>query len=654
MTQMNQMTQKSNINLDEVVLRFSGDSGDGMQTVGEQFTDSSAIAGNDICTFPDFPAEIRAPQGTLPGVSGFQIHFGKRNILTPGDQPDGLVAMNPAALKVNLSDLKEKGLLILNTDSFTDDNLRKAGYSLNPLDDKELNQKYQVLKLNITTLTQEALKDAPLRHSDKVRSKNFFALGFCFWLYERPIEPTIKWIKHKWSHLPHIVDANIAVLKAGYYFGDTSLIIPNRYKVDRVQAESGLYRKITGNDAFVLGLVAAADRSDFDVVYGSYPITPASSILEGLSRYKNFPIKTLQVEDEIAAIGVTIGASFAGQLGVTGTSGPGVCLKSEAMGLAVITELPLIIINVQRGGPSTGLPTKTEQGDLLQAVYSRHGESPMPVLAAKSPSDCFDTVIESIRIAIDYSTPVMVLSDSYIANGAEPWKIPSVDDIPQFKFKLMKGLNEPTASRSKEDSEDKKDSDKKDGSEDSSSREEFKPYQRDPQTLGRTMAIPGTRGFEHRIGGLEKNERGDVSYDPENHELMVKLRDQKICKVAESYPPIEILGSKKGDVLVIGWGSTYGAITSAVNKLQEQQFSVSSVHLRYINPLPLELGSIIKSFKKVVVPELNLGQLSKIIQAKYLLNVIPINKIQAKPFSVSEIYDQLKEVLLKGEQSGTH
>ncbi len=601
--------------LESVVIRFAGDSGDGMQTVGDQFTDSSAILGNDICTFPDFPAEIRAPQGTLPGVSGFQIQVGSKEILTPGDSPDALVAMNPAALKVNLADLNEKGILVVNSDAFTPDNLKKAGYSENPIENGSLESKYHLVKISMTEMTKTALSDSPLKSPQKAQCKNFFALGFMYWVYDRNLDYSLGWIEKKWGKKPEVVEANTKALKAGYYYGETVEEMPTHYRVAKAIVDQGIYRKINGNEAIVLGLVTAADIAKRDLVLGSYPITPASTILEGLAKYKNFNVKTVQAEDEISAIGVAIGASFAGQIGITSTSGPGVCLKSEFMGLAVITELPLIIVSVQRGGPSTGLPTKTEQSDLLQAMFCRNGESPMPILAPKSPSDCFDIAIQAVKIAVTYNTPVMILSDGYIANGAEPWKIPSIQGLPEIEI------------------------------ENAEVGEEFKVYGRNPKTLARKLAIPGTPTLEHRIGGLEKNEEGSVSYDPDNHETMTALRAEKVQRVADMYPPTKVMGKTSGKLLVIGWGGTYGAITSAVDELQKEGVTVSSIHLRYINPFPKDLGKLLKSFETVLVPELNSGQLSLLLRAEYLVDTKTYSKMQGKPFTVSEIKTQITSLL---------
>ena len=613
---MESNVKKSVTELESVVIRFAGDSGDGMQLTGTQFTNSSAIAGNDISTFPDFPAEIRAPQGTLPGVSGFQLCFGSNQILTPGDTPDVLVAMNPAAFKVNISELKNGGIVIANTNTFTPQNLKKAGYTSDPLEDKAFSQKFKIIKIKITDLTLEVLKDNPLKTSEKTLSKNFFALGVTYWLYNRDMDYTLGWIKRKFAKKTDVIDANSRALKAGYYFAETSELMPTHFHVSPVTTmEPGVYRKISGNEALSFGIITFAKTSNIEVVYASYPITPATDILAYLSSNKHFGIKTLQAEDEIAAIGMALGASFAGNLGITATSGPGMCLKAEMMGLAVITELPLIVINVQRGGPSTGLPTKTEQADLLQVLFGRNGESPVPILAARSPSDCFETFIDCASIAFKYNTPVVMLSDGYIANGTEPWKIPAIDDLPSSHITYA----------------DKN--------------VEYVPYQRDPHTLARRLAIPGTPGQEHRIGGLEKNETGGVSYDPENHEKMVCLRAGKVAGIARDFKPTEINGSDHGKILVIGWGGTYGAITTAVNRLQKQGHAVSSLHLRYLNPLPLDLHQIIKNFEKVLIPEINLGQLTMLIRAKYLIDAECFSKVQGRPFAIQEIETKIRTYL---------
>ncbi|MBT7923226.1 MAG: 2-oxoacid:acceptor oxidoreductase subunit alpha, partial [Opitutae bacterium] len=553
------------IEIDSAVVRFAGDSGDGMQTVGERFTDSSAFAGNDIATLPDFPAEIRAPAGTLAGVSGFQVQFGSREILTPGDEPDALVAMNPAALKSNLADLPTGGMLVVNTEAFKKMNLTKAGYETNPLEDDDLRNKYHLVEIDFTNLTKEALSESPLKPTDKARCKNFFALGFMYYVYGRPLEPTLKFFQDKWGkRLPVLAEANTLALKAGFNLGDTMESARNRYQIAKAPVDAGVYRKISGNEALVYGLVAAAKQAKLELLYAGYPITPASPILEGLSALKHFGVKTIQAEDEIAAMGMALGASFTGKLSVCATSGPGMCLKSEFIGLASITELPLIICNVQRGGPSTGLPTKNEQSDLLQSMYSRNGDSPIPIIAAHSSSDCFDCAIEAARIAITYKTPVILLSDLYIANGAEPWLIPNVSDLPDLEVPFA------------------------------DSNEEYVVYKRDPSTLARDQAIPGQVGLEHRVGGLEKNEEGGVSYDPNNHEEMTRLRADKVNAIANSLPPSEVFGDAEGgDVLVLGWGGTYGAITSAVRNLRTEGFPVSSLHLRNLNPFPNDLGDIL-------------------------------------------------------------
>jgi 2-oxoglutarate ferredoxin oxidoreductase subunit alpha len=599
-----------------VVVRFAGDSGDGIQTIGEQFTDTSAIAGNDISTFPDFPAEIRAPAGSLAGVSGFQLQFGGDGVLTPGDAPDALVAMNPAALKTNLDALVPGGLLVLNTDAFSASNIEKAGYASNPLDNPELARKYDIIRIDITELTRKALADSPLSPYSKVRCKNFFALGFMYWVYSRSMEATLRHIEDKFSKkTPDLAEACKIVLKAGYHFGETTEISRNRYMVAKATVEPGRYRKIAGNQALVIGLIVAAHAAQRQLVYSGYPITPASSILEGLAAHKNYGVKTIQAEDEIAAIGVALGASFAGALGVTATSGPGICLKSEFMNLGLITELPLVICDIQRGGPSTGLPTKTEQGDLLQCMYGRNSDSPIPIVAASSPADCFDTAIEAARIALTYRTPVILMSDLYVANGSEPWKVPSAASLPDLRV------------------------------EDAKAGEPYVTYKRDSETLARRQAIPGVPGHEHRIGGLEKDEKGSVSYDPENHERMTRLRVAKVAGIAKSYPKLQVNGASSGDLLVLGWGGTYGAITSAVNHLIEEGYKAASVHLRHLNPLPLDLGDILKRYRQVLVPELNLGQLNTLIRATYLIETVPLNKVRGQPFTVREIRDEILRIL---------
>ena len=598
------------------VVRFAGDSGDGMQIVGERFTDTSVTVPNAIATFPDYPAEIRAPIGTIAGVSAFQVHFGSQTVLTPGDEPDALIAMNPAALAVHLYDLVEGGLLVVNSAAFTPENLAMAGFSTNPLDDPALSKKYDVMPIDISGLAVEALKDSPLTMRDKLRTKNFFALGFTYWVYGRPLEPTIEYINSKWAKkLPDVAEANIKVLKAGYFLGETTETTRNRYMVARAEVEPGTYRKISGNEAIALGLIAGAKKSGREMLFSGYPITPASSILEALAGFKHFGVKTVQAEDEIAAIGVALGASFAGQIGVTGTSGPGMCLKSEFMGLAVSTELPLVIINVQRGGPSTGLATKTEQSDLLEAFYGRHGESPLPIVSANSPSDCFRAAYEAVRIALEYSTPVILLSDGYLANGSEPWKIPDEDSL--------RPINKPFADPSKP----------------------YVSFERDPETLARTQAIPGQPGLEHRLGGLEKSVTGSISYDSENHSEMTRLRAAKVEAVAKSIPPLHVIGERSGKLLVLGWGGTHGAIASAVQPLVDEGYEVSSSNIRYLNPFPSDLGELIKGFDKVLIPELNSGQLALLIRAKFLVDAVSMAKIQGRPFKVSEIRERILQLL---------
>jgi 2-oxoglutarate ferredoxin oxidoreductase subunit alpha len=599
-----------------VVVRFAGDSGDGMQTVGELFADASALLGDAIVTFPDFPSEIRAPAGSLPGVSGFQVHFGAAGVMTPGDKADALVVMNPAALKVNLKELEPKGLLLVNTGSFTAANLKKALYKKNPLDDPALEDEYRLIKVDISALSDASLKELPLTPALRARCKNFFALGITSWVFSRPLDATLEWIETKWrKNLPMMADANSLALKAGYIVGENKDVDIPQYTVHKRMLEDGIYRKITGNEATALGLIAASENSWRDLVLGSYPITPATPIMETLAKHRNFNVKTVQAEDEIAAIGVAIGASFAGALGVTTTSGPGLCLKSEALGLAVITELPLIVVNVQRAGPSTGLPTKTEQADLLQTLYGRNGESPVAVIAADSPADCFECAIEAARIALKYRMPVVMLTDTYLANGSAPWKIPEVTDIPDISVEPIK------------------------------QGEEYVPYRRDPKTMARRLAVPGRPGFEHRIGGLEKTEDGVVSYDAENHEKMCRLRAEKVQRIADDIPLAEVQGGKSGKVLVIGWGSTCGAITMAVERLQAEGHAVSQVHLRHLNPLPKNLGELMKQFEHVVVPELNLGQLSLVLRAEYLVDVKSISKVQGRMFLISELTDSIKEYL---------
>lgn len=601
-------------NLVEVTVRFAGDSGDGMQLTGSQFSDTTALFGNDLGTLPDYPAEIRAPAGTLYGVSGFQVHFSSNDIHTPGDTPDVLVAMNPAALKINLKDLKHNGMIIANTDSFDPKNLKMAGYDSNPLEDGTLSN-YRVHQVPITSLTTTTLKDTSLSTKEITRCKNFFALGMMYWLFSRPIEPTLAWIEKKFAKLPDIADANAKVLKAGFYFGDQTEMFTTRYNVEPATLPKGVYRNISGNEAIALGFVAASLKSGLPLFLGSYPITPASDILHYLSGYKNYGVKTFQAEDEIAGISSAIGAAFGGSLAITTTSGPGMALKTEAMGLAVMTELPLVIVNIQRGGPSTGLPTKTEQADLFQAIYGRNGEAPIPVVATSTPADCFQMTLEAARIALKYMTPVILLSDGYIANGSEPWKLPADSEIPEIKVEFR------------------------------TEKEGFFPYLRD-ENLARPWVKPGTPGLEHRIGGLEKaNITGNVSHDPDNHDFMVRLRAQKVKNVQNDIPEIKVDGEQKGDVLVLGWGGTYGAITEAVKHVRTQGKKVSQAHLKYLFPFPKNLETVLKNFKHVIIPELNMGQLATIIRSEFLIEPASLTKIKGLPFKAMEIESKILELL---------
>jgi 2-oxoglutarate/2-oxoacid ferredoxin oxidoreductase subunit alpha len=607
--------------LQEVVIKFAGDSGDGMQLTGTQFTNNSAMLGLDLATFPDFPAEIRAPIGTLPGVSGYQLRFSSDRIFTPGDECDVLVAMNAAALKVNLKALKKDGKIIVNTDGFDAKNLRLANYpeGINPIEDNSLDG-YEVIKMDVTKMTREALKDITMGTKEKDRAKNMFVLGFLYWMYNRSMDNTITFLTEKFGKKPEILESNIKALQSGYNFGDTTETFSARYSVSKAVMDPGTYRSMMGNQALSYGLIAASQKSGLPIFLGSYPITPASDILHELSRHKAFGVRTFQAEDEIAAITSAIGASYGGHLGVTTTSGPGMALKAEAMGLAVMLEIPLLIINVQRGGPSTGLPTKTEQSDLMQAYYGRNGECPMPVISASTPSDCFDAVYEAFRISVQHMTPVIFLSDGYIANGAEPWKFPQSADLPEIKtaFKTQLGDHE----------------------------EKFQPYLRD-EKLVRPWVIPGTPAMEHRIGGLEKqNITGNISYEPENHQLMVKIRQEKVDKIADYIPEQKLdSGAEKGKVLVLGWGSTYGSIKSACAQLQAQGASVSHAHIRYIRPFPKNLGDIIKNFDKVLIPELNNGQLIKIIRDVYMVDAKGYNKIMGIPFTKTELVEEIKAML---------
>ena len=603
--------------VDNATIRFAGDSGDGMQLTGSQFSDNTAIFGNDLATLPDFPAEIRAPKGSLAGVSSFQLQFSNKDIHTPGDDLDVLVAMNPAGLKVHLGDLKDNGMLIINTANFTSKNLKLAGYEENPLDD-ELLEGYQAIKVDMTKLVATALEEIELSSKLKARSTNMFALGLLYWLYGRSLDSSVNFIQKKFAKAPDIVDANIKALNAGYYYGETLEVIKTTYRVNKAKFEKGKYRNIMGNNALAFGLLTAAQRSGLDLYYGGYPITPASDILHYLAQYKYFGVKTFQAEDEIAGVVSAIGAAFAGDLAITATSGPGVALKSEALGLAVITELPLVLVNVQRGGPSTGLPTKTEQSDLNQAIYGRNGEAPMVVLAPATPADCFMMAYEACRIALKYMIPVILLSDGYIANGSEPWKIPDVNTLPDMETRILK---------------------KKEG---------FAPFNHGNPDLARPWALPGTPGMEHRIGGLEKwEETGHVSYDPENHQKMVELRQEKVDIIARDLPLAKPFGKESGDLLVIGWGGTHGALRSAVETAQSEGMSVSHLHLRHLNPLPQNLGEILVKFQKVMIAELNLGQLANIIRAKFLVDAVGLNKVQGKPFTQTEVFNKITE-LVKG------
>ena len=608
--------------LKDVVIKFAGDSGDGMQLTGQQFTNNTAMLGIDLATFPDFPAEIRAPIGTLPGVSGFQLHFSSNKVFTPGDIADVLVAMNAAALKVNLKAIKPGGKIIVNLEGFDAKNLRLANYpdGVNPLEDGSLDS-YEVIKIDVTKLTRESLKDfAELGNKERDRAKNMFVLGYIYWMYNRSLDNTIYFLKEKFGKKPTILDSNIKVLQAGYNYGDTTETFTTRYTVEKAKMEPGLYRSIMGNQALSLGLIAAGEKSGLPIFLGAYPITPASDILHDLSKYKNFGIKTFQAEDEIAAIAAAIGASYGGALGVTSTSGPGMALKTEAMGLAVMLEIPLLIINIQRGGPSTGLPTKTEQSDLMQAYYGRNGECPMPVIASSTPSDCFEAAYEAARISVQHMTPVILLSDGYIANGAEPWKYPTAADLPEIKVNFKKELaaDEP----------------------------KFQPYRRD-EKLARSWAVPGEAGFEHRIGGLEKQDvTGNINYEPENHQHMVNIRQAKVDKIAD-YIPLQKIdsGPEKGKVLVLGWGSTYGAIKSAVLQLQAEGHAVSHAHIRYLRPFPKNLGEIIGNFEQVLIPEINNGQLVKIIRDEYLVDAKAHNKVMGIPITKGELVDKIRKML---------
>ena len=607
--------------VESVIIRFAGDSGDGMQLTGTQFSDTAAVFGNDISTMPDFPAEIRAPAGTLAGVSGFQVNFSSADILTPGDAPEVLVAMNPAALKANLGDLQRGGRIIVNTDNFTKANFKKANYESDPLEDGSL-QGYEVHKVPLTTLNRKALEGiVGLNTRDIDRCQNFFALGLTFWIYDRPLDTSMKYIADKFAKKSQLVQANQTALQAGYSYGHNTEAFQTRYHIRPARLAPGLYRKITGNEALVLGMVTAAHKAGKPLFYGSYPITPASSILESLAALKHFDVRTFQAEDEIAALGSVIGAAFGGAFAATGTSGPGVCLKSEAINLAIVLELPLVVINVQRGGPSTGMPTKTEQSDLLQAMYGRNGESPIPILAPATPGDCFNIAYEAFRLAVRATTPIFILSDGYIANSAEPWLIPNPDEIEPIVVNHPSGLNN--------------------GS------DTFKPYKRNPDTLARPWAIPGTPGLEHRIGGLSKQpETGNVSYDPQDNEQMIHDRAEKVARLADVIPEQTIIGPAQGDLLVVSWGGTFGVIRSAVLQMQTQGKAVSHAHLRYLNPFPRNLGDILSRFDRILVPELNLGQLTILLRGRYgLQNVMPLSKVQGRPFTISEVIKKIESLL---------
>lgn len=614
------MNRKEEV-LQDVVIKFAGDSGDGMQLTGSQFTNNTAMLGIDLATFPDFPAEIRAPQGTLPGVSGYQLRFSSNQVFTPGDECDVLVAMNAAALKTNLKSIKKGGRIIANTDGFDAKNLRLANYpdGVNPLEDDSLGQ-FEVIKMDVTKMTREALKEITMGTKEKDRAKNMFVLGFLYWMYNRDMDSTMQFLKEKFGKKDEILNSNLKALQAGFNFGDTTETFTTRYTVQKAKMEPGNYRSIMGNQAVSYGLIAASQKSGLPLFLGSYPITPASDILHDLSKYKAFGVRTFQAEDEIAGIASAIGASYGGSLAVTTTSGPGIALKSEAMGLAVMLEIPLIICNIQRGGPSTGLPTKTEQSDLMQAYYGRNGDCPMPIVSASTPSDCFEAVYEAARISVQHMTPVIFLSDGYIANGAEPWKFPKSEDLPSITVNFKKELAEGET--------------------------QLKPYQRD-EKLARPWAIPGTPGLEHRIGGLEKQDiTGNVSYDPDNHQHMVKTRQAKVDKIAD-YIPLQKLdsGPEKGKILILGWGSTYGSIKSACTELQLAGHAISHAHLRYIRPFPKNLGEILKNFDKVIIPEINNGQLIKIIRDQYFVDAIPYNKIMGSPITKTELVAEIKKYL---------
>jgi 2-oxoglutarate ferredoxin oxidoreductase subunit alpha len=604
--------------VNQVTIRFAGDSGDGMQLTGARFTSETAVFGNDLSTLPDFPAEIRAPAGSLPGVSGFQIHFADHDILTPGDRPNVLVAMNPAALRTNVGDLPKGETLIVNSDAFSERNLDKAGYASNPLEDGSLAD-YQVHAIPLTTMTLEAVKESGLSSREAERCKNMFALGLMSWLYTRPTETTIDEIRRKFVKRPEIADANIRAFQAGYAFGETTETFAVQYEVAPAKMAPGVYRNVTGNQALALGLVAASVKSGLPIFLGAYPITPASDVLEALASFKHFGVRTFQAEDEIAAVGAALGASFGGSLGISTSSGPGIVLKQETIGLAVTLELPLVILDIQRAGPSTGMPTKPEQADLLNVLFGRNSESPVPVVAAATPGDCFDAAIEACRIAITYRTPVFMLSDAYLANGSEPWLIPDPDAIPEILVDLAEAPNE-------------------DGV--------FMPYLRDPQTLARPWAIPGTRGLEHRIGGLEKADvTGNVSYDPDNHDYMVRVRAQKVAGISADIPELGVDHDEGARLLVLGWGGTYGPITAAVRRVRRSGSKLSQAHLRHLNPFPRNLGDVLRSYDRVLIPEMNLGQLLKLVRAEFLVDAAGYNRVRGLPFTSAELAEAMEAML---------
>ncbi|WP_436715280.1 2-oxoacid:acceptor oxidoreductase subunit alpha [Roseiconus lacunae] len=612
------MTNKDVKSVTGITVRLAGDSGDGMQLLGTQLTNTSALAGNDVATFPDFPAEIRAPRGTRAGVSGFQVQFAKEEIFTPGDTLDALVVMNPAALVTNIGDLRKGGILIANEDGFTEKDFKLAKVDANPLEATVINDSYRLFRVNMTDLTRKAVSEHGLSPKVADRCKNFFAMGLVYWLFGRSLDPTLRFIEAKFGKKPDVAAANEAALRAGWAYGETTEAFGESYQVEAAELEPGTYRNIMGNQALAWGLVAASKLSNKELFYGTYPITPASDILHELTKHKNFGVRTFQAEDEIAAVCATIGAAFGGTMAVTASSGPGIALKAEAMGLGMMLELPMVVINVQRGGPSTGLPTKTEQSDLLQSMFGRNGESPLPIVAPRSPGDCFDMAIEAWRIAVECMVPVMILSDGYIANGSEPWKLPEPNELSEIKIEHPEA-GEPD--------------------------EPFLPYLRD-ENLSRPWAIPGTEGLMHRVGGLEKqHETGNVSYDPANHQLMVQTRANKVANIAQRIPEQDIVGETSGDLLVVSWGGTYGACLTAVRRCQEAGHRVSHAHIRYLNPLPRNIGDLLKSFDRVLVPELNTGQLRMLLRSEYLVDCIGFNKVQGKPFSVSELIEAIEKHL---------